>query len=168
MRRTATPLVLLVLAVACNNNVGLPTSTPEAVTLQADVTASTQSVLTAISGRGAGVVKVATTAEDLSGPGTFDVRGIVNVHDARPNTTFTVLRRVDLTPDGVCTSGTWLTLPAPNAQDFTTSPGGAGALHFHISRGAPFVDGVRFDVQWRLAGADGSVLESECFTVTVR
>jgi hypothetical protein len=31
----------------------------------------------------------------------------------------------------------------------------------------PF-DGVRFDVQWRLFGSDGSILESDCFTVTVK
>jgi hypothetical protein len=46
--------------------------------------------------------------------------------------------------------------------------GGAGALHFGISRGAPFVDGVRFDVQWRLEGNDGSILQSDCLTVTVK
>lgn len=168
MRYPAAPLVLFTLVAACQNSSGLPTATPDAISVQADATASTESPLTAVSGQGAGMVKVATTAADLSGPGTFDVRGMVNVHDAMPHTTFTVLRRVDLNPDGVCTSATWLTLPAPNEPDFTTSPGGAGALHFHISRGAPFVDGVRFDVQWRLAGDDGSVLESDCLTVTVR
>jgi hypothetical protein len=30
------------------------------------------------------------------------------------------------------------------------------------------VDGVSFDVQWRLEGSDGSVLQSDCFTVTVK
>jgi hypothetical protein len=30
------------------------------------------------------------------------------------------------------------------------------------------VDGVRFDVQWRLEGNDGSILQSDCFTVTVK
>jgi hypothetical protein len=101
-------------------------------------------------------------------PATFDVQGTVNVHQAAPDTTFTVLRRVDLNPDGDCRSMTWLTLPPPNEQTLTTSNGGAGALHFQISRGAPFVDGVRFDVQWRLEGTDGSVLQSDCFTVTVK
>jgi hypothetical protein len=131
----------------------------------------THSDLTAITGQGAGIVEVAPTAHDVVGPGTFDVEGAVNVHDARPNTTFTVLRQVDLTPDGVCTgaaSGGYITLPPPNAQTFTTSEGGGGALHFEVSRGAPFLDGVRFDVQWRLQGSDGSVLQSDCFTVTVK
>ena len=59
-------------------------------------------------------------------------------------------------------------LPPPNAPSFTTSNGGAGALHFEISRGAPLVDGVSFDVQWRLEGSDGSVVQSDCLTVTVK
>ena len=128
----------------------------------------THSDLSAIAGRGAGIVEVAATANDVVGPGTFDVQGTVNVHDAASNTIFTVLRRVDLNPDGACTGATWLTLPPPNEQTLTTSNGGAGALHFEISRGTPFLDGVSFDVQWRLAGSDGSVLESDCFTVTVK
>jgi hypothetical protein len=128
----------------------------------------THSKLTAIAGQGAGMVKVAPTAHDVAGPDTFDVQGTVNVHHASPKTTFTVLRRVDLTPDGVCTGATWLMLPPPNKQTLTTSSGGARALHFQISRGAPFTDGVRFDVQWRLTGSDGSVLESDCLTVTVK
>ena len=128
----------------------------------------TQSKLTAIAGQGAWIVKVAPTAHDVVGPDTFDVQGTVAVHNAVPDTTFTVLRRVDLYPDGVCTGATWLMLPPPNEQTLTTSNGGAGALHFEISRGAPFVDGVRFDVQWRLEGNDGSILQSHCFTVTVK
>jgi hypothetical protein len=128
----------------------------------------TQRDLTAIAGQGAGIVEVAPTAHDVVGPGTFNVQGTVNVHDAAPGTAFTVLRRVDLNPDGVCTGATWLKLPPPNEQTFTTSDGGAGALHFEISRGAPFLDGVSFDVQWRLVGSDGSILQSDCFTVTVK
>jgi hypothetical protein len=128
----------------------------------------THSKLTAIAGQGAGIVEVAATAHDVVGPDTFDVQGTVNVHHAAPNTTFTVLRRVDLNPDGVCTGAIWLMLPPPNQPMLTTANGGAGALHFEISRGAPFVDGVRFDVQWRLDGNDGSVLQSKCSTVTVK
>ncbi len=128
----------------------------------------TMSMFTALSGQGSGLVEVAPTAHDVAGPGTFDVEGTVTVHDTAPGTTFTVLRRVDLHPDGVCTGASWLKLPAPNAQDFVTSAGGAGALHFEIARGAPFLDGVRFDVPWRLEGSDGSLLQSDCFTVTVK
>ena len=128
----------------------------------------THSNLTAVAGQGAGMVEIAPTAHDVVGPNTFDVQGTVNVHQAAPNTTFTVLRRVDFNPDGVCTGATWMMLPPPNEPAFTTSNGGAGALHFEISRGAPLVDGVRFDVQWQLVGSDGSVLESNCLTVTVK
>jgi hypothetical protein len=128
----------------------------------------THSKLTAIAGQGAGIVAVAPTAHDVAGPDTFDVQGTVNVHHAAPNTTFTVLRRVDLNPDGVCTSATWLMLPETNEQTLTTANGGGGALHFEISRMTPFVDGVRFDVQWRLDGNDGSLLQSNCSTVTVK
>ena len=131
----------------------------------------TQSALTAIAGQGAGLVEVAPTAHDVVGPGTFNVEGTVNVHDTTPNTTYTVLRQVDLNPDGICTgtaSHGWIALPPPNQQTFTTSSDGAGALHFEISRGAPFLDGVSFDVQWRLLGSDGSILQSSCLTVTVK
>ena len=89
----------------------------------------TQSALTAIAGQGAGLVEVAPTAHDVAGPDTFNVEGTVNVHDATPGTAFTVLRRVDVNPDGICTGTTWLTLPPPNQQTLITSSGGAGALH---------------------------------------
>jgi hypothetical protein len=124
--------------------------------------------LAATTGQGSGLIKLATTADDVVGPGTFDVQGTINVNDANPGTTFAVLRRVDFTADGICTSSTWLPLPPPNAPALTTSAGGAGALHFEISKGSPLLDGVLFDVQWRLAGDDGSVLESQCFTVSVK
>jgi hypothetical protein len=128
----------------------------------------TRSGLSAVAGQGVGMVEIAPTAHDVVGPGTFDVQGTVNVQQAAPNTDFTVLRRVDFNPDGNCTGAIWLMLPAPNPAAFTTSQGGAGALHFEISRGAPLVDGVGFDVQWRLTGSDGSILESDCLTVTVK
>jgi hypothetical protein len=128
----------------------------------------THSELTAVAGQGAGRIEVAPTAHDIVGPGTFDVLGTVNVHGAAPHTTFTMLRRVDLNPNGICTGMTWLNLPGTPAPDLVTSAGGAGALHFEIARGAPFVDGVSFDVQWQLVGSDGSVLQSDCFTVTVK
>lgn len=128
----------------------------------------THSELTAIAGQGAGRVEVSPTAHDVVAPSSFDVQGTVDVHQAAANTTFTVLRRVDVNPNGICTSPTWINLPPPNPPGFTTSSGGGGALHFEITRGAPFNDGVQFDVQWRLVGDDGSILESECLTVTVR
>jgi hypothetical protein len=128
----------------------------------------THSELTAIAGQGLGRVELSPTAHDVAGEDTFDVQGTVNVHHATAGTTFTVLRRVDFIPDGACTGGTWAMLPPPNEPTFTTSNGGAGAVHFEISRPAPLTDGVVFNVQWRLEGIDGSVLESDCLTVTVK
>jgi hypothetical protein len=119
----------------------------------------TQSALTAISGQGSGHVLVSPTARDRP---TFDVQVEVNVRDMLPSSTFTVQRRVDLVPDGVCTSTTWLT-----NGPITTSTGGAGAQHFEVERGAPFVTGVSFDVQFRVIG-NGAELRSDCFTVTVK
>jgi hypothetical protein len=167
MRYSTASLIIFAVA-ACADDSSAPTDVLALPRAQAAVASFTFITFTALSGQGAGRVHVATTAHDVTGPETFDVQGTVNVHGALPNTTFTVLRRVDLNPDGVCTGAAWLTLPAPNAQTFTTSAGGAGAMHFQISRGSPFVNGVQFDVQWRLEGSDGSVLESDCFTVTVK
>ena len=119
------------------------------------------STLTAVTGQGTGQVLVAPTSEDQ---GTFAVQITVNIHGATPNTTFTVARAVDLNPDGVCTMASgWLPL-----GDLTTSAGGAGAAHFEVHRGAPFVSGVRFDVVFRAVGSDGTELRSDCLTVTVK
>jgi len=122
----------------------------------------THSALNAVDGRGTGFVEVSPTAMNEDGF-TFDVQGTVNIHGAAPRTDFTVSRRPDLTPDGICTGSTWLT-----TGTLTTSAGGAGALHFEVQRGAPFLDGVRFDVMFRAVGTDGTVLESDCFTITVK
>jgi hypothetical protein len=124
-----------------------------------------RSRLTPISGGGGGLVTVAPTSKD-EGALSFDVQGTVNIHGVSPNTAFTVLRRVDVNPDGICTGATLLTLPGNSV--LTSSAGGAGALHFEIQRGAPFVDGVMFDVIWRVVGTDGTTLESDCLTVTVK
>lgn len=125
--------------------------------------AGTQSDLSAVSGQGTGRVIVSSTAEDQ---GTFAVQITVAVHGASPGTTFIVQRAFDLNVDGVCalTSG-WLTVPDAT---LTTSPGGAGATHGELHRGAPFVSGVQFDVRFRAVGSDGTVLESGCMTVTVK
>jgi hypothetical protein len=117
--------------------------------------------LTAVTGQGTGHVLVAPTAEDQ---GSFAVQVEVNIHGATPNTTFAVARAVDLNPNGVCTEASgWLPL-----GDLTTSPGGAGAAHFEVHRGAPFLSGVRFDAIFRAVGSDGTELRSDCLTVTVK
>jgi hypothetical protein len=123
----------------------------------------TQSGLTAISGQGSGFVEVAPTAMN-EGIFTYDVQGTVNIDRAAPNTAFTVLRGVDFTADGICTGSPSLTLPGNPV--LTTSAGGAGALHYEIH--ALLFEGVKFDVIYRVVGTDGTVLVSDCFTVTVK
>ena len=115
--------------------------------------------LTAITGQGAGRVNVEPTARDRSE--TFHAQVTVNVHDARPNTTFTVTRFVDQPPDGICTeAGGGVTLGT-----FTTSEGGAGA--FHIERVSPGeTPGFQFDLDFQVVGNDGTLLKSGCMTVT--
>jgi hypothetical protein len=120
-----------------------------------------QAALTAVSGTGSGQVLIAPTAEDQ---GTFAVEVTVNVHDASPNMTYTVSRAVDVNPDGVCTLASGWLINGP----LDTSSAGAGAAHFEVHRGAPFVSGVQFDAEFRVLGADGSELRSECVTVTVK
>jgi hypothetical protein len=127
----------------------------------------THGKLTAVSGASAsGMIEVSPTAHDVVGPDTFDVQGTINVHGLAPHTNYKVLRWVDVNPNGLCTGATALSLPGD--PTLRTSAGGAGALHFEISRGAPLVDGVRFDVIWRVVDPGGNtVLESRCLTVTV-
>src|SRR5713101_5890840 len=64
----------------------------------------TQSELTAISGQGAGFVSVSATSQDH---GNLFIENEVNIHDALPDTTFSIQRAVDFAPadlaNGVCT-----------------------------------------------------------------
>ncbi len=123
--------------------------------------------LTTISGQGSGTIAFSPTAKN-EGTNQFDVQITVTVHGAAPHTVFTASRNVDFVADGICTSPTF----APFSPAFTTSAGGAGAAHYEVLRGPPtfplFVDGARFDVSFRVVGTDGTVLTSECFTVTVK
>lgn len=121
----------------------------------------THSNLTAITGQGSGFVELSPTAK---GGFILDVQGTVNIRGAAPNTDFTVSRAPDTTADGICT-GSFATLP--EIPVLTTSAGGAGAIHFEVQRGAP-PEGTRFDVIFRAVGTDGTVLQSDCFTVTVK
>jgi hypothetical protein len=127
-----------------------------------------QSRLTAIKGQGTGHVDVSPTAE---GRGTvFIAQGTASLHGALPNTTFTVQRAVDFTPnDGICTIA-----PAPPAgwitlTTLTTSEAGAGAAHFVRDAPPPGPPGFQFDVIFRVISDDGTqVLMSDCMTVTVK
>ena len=120
---------------------------------------ATQSELTATSGQGVGRAIVSPTAQDQ---GTFAAEITVNIHAAAPNTTFSVWRAPDLVPDGICT-GPLL----PFGESFTTSAGGAGATHFLFEKSS-LVSGAKFDTAFRVIGSDGTVLQGECMTVTVK
>jgi len=128
---------------------------------------STQHSLTAISGQGSGNIALSPTARNV-GLNQFAAQVTVNIHGAAPNIAFTVSRNADFIADGICTNPTF----APFSPAFTTSAGGAGAAHYEVLRGPPtfplFVEGAKFDVSFRVVGTDGTVLTSECFTVTVK
>jgi hypothetical protein len=120
--------------------------------------------LTPISGQGSGNIAFSPTARNV-GLNQFDVQITVNISGAAPNTVFTASRNADFIADGICTNPTF----APFSPAFTTSAGGAGAAHYEVLRGPPpFVEGAKFDVSFRVVGTDGTVLTSECFTVTVK
>jgi hypothetical protein len=118
---------------------------------QADPTGA-QSELTAVTGQGAGKVIVSPTSADVD---NFVAQVEVNIHDAAPNTTFTITRAVDAPADGVCTSTNFGTVAT-----LTTSAGGAGAVEFQ--RTGPLLN---FDLFLRVIGDDGTVLQSRCMII---
>jgi hypothetical protein len=140
-----------------------------AVAAVAQAEPGTQSQLTPVGGgSGGGMIEVSPTAHDVFAPGTLNVEGTVNVHGLAPDTGYRLRRFPDFNPnDGVCTGTTAVFLPGN--PTLTTSGGGAGALHFEVSRGAPFLDGVTFNVFFQVIDAnDTVVLQSDCLTVTVK
>jgi hypothetical protein len=117
------------------------------------------SPLTAQIGEGNGQVTIATTPVDQ---GTFVAQVSANVQGTSPNTLFSLQRAVDPAGDGTCDA-----LGAYEEQGtFTTSPGGSGALH--VERHQPVPSGLTVDVVERAVGADGTILISECMTVTIQ
>ena len=122
-----------------------------------------QSKLIAISGQGTGHVSLSPTAHDEHDT-VFIAQVTVDVQGARPNTTFTVTRFTDDTPDGVCTeTNGGLTLGT-----LTTSQGGAGASHFVRMATASGPGGNQFDIDFHVVGDDGTFLLSDCMTVTTK
>jgi len=117
------------------------------------------SSLTAVSGQGAGNVVVAANASDH---GTFVGEVTVNVFNTSPNTLFSLQRALDPIGDGICD----MLGPFEEQGTFTTSTGGAGALH--VERHTPAPSGATFDVIERVVGADGTELDSACMTITVK
>jgi hypothetical protein len=150
MSRTSSLRALIVILFAvCAATVAAPAA-------QADPTGA-QSELTAVTGQGAGLIIVSPTR---AGQGDFVAQVKVNIHDAAPNTTFTITRAVDAPADGICTSTDFVTVATLQA-----SPGGAGAVEFVRTGGT---EGSKFDLFLRILGSDGSVLESGCMTITVK
>jgi hypothetical protein len=111
-----------------------------------------QSELTAVTGQGVGKVIVSPTSVDVA---TFVAQVEVNIHDAAPDTTFTITRAVDAPADGICTSTSFATVAT-----LRTSAGGAGAVEFE--RTGPILN---FDLFLRVIGGDGTVLESQCMII---
>src|SRR6185437_15371438 len=93
-----------------------------------------------------------------AGTGDFDARVKVNIHDAAPDTTFTVTRAIDAA-DGLCTSTDFVPVAT-----LTTSAGGAGAVEFERG-GRGSGPTVPFDLFLRVLGSDGTVLQSGCMTI---
>ena len=117
------------------------------------------SPLTAQIGEGKGQVTIATTPKDQ---GTFVGQVTANVQGTSPNTLFSLQRAIDPTSTGTCDS-----LGAFEEQGtFTTSPAGSGALH--VERHQPVPSGLTVDVVERVVGADGTILISECMTITIK
>ena len=117
------------------------------------------SKLTAVVGEGTGQVHVTANPKDH---GTFVGEVTVNVHGTSPNTEFSLQRALDPVPNGICDQ----LGPFEEQGTFTTSPGGAGALH--VERHTPAPSGSTLDLLERVVGADGTVLVSDCMTITLK
>lgn len=115
-----------------------------------------QSQLIAVTGQGAGTIVVSPTAAD--GHGSFVARVTVNIHQSSPDTTFTVIRAADPVPDGICISTAFGVVATLH-----TSAGGAGAVAFE--RTGPLL---QFDLLVRVVSDDGTVLQSNCMTITAK
>jgi hypothetical protein len=120
---------------------------------------SATSTITAVTGNGSGVMAVAMNSSDH---GTFVGEITASIQDATPNTVFTVQRALDPTPTGTCDS-----LGAYEVQG-TLTVGSAGAGAAHLEKRSPAPSGTIFDVLFQFVGSDGSLLESNCLTLTVK
>ncbi len=169
---TLSPILLGLAVAACSADTSVAPP-PDVLAATARVTTGpTHNIdLYAVMGSGVGGVNVTPTAEDQ---GTFHVQGEVHIRGALPNTTYIVQRAPDLNvADPNCT-GPWISFPIPNAGPvvtLTTSAGGAGAAHFELAVGGPFVSGREFNVRFRVIDSvlnPTSELRSDCITVTVR
>jgi hypothetical protein len=91
------------------------------------------------------------------------------VRDLKPFTAYKLQRAVDVTPDGVCTSGGWLTLgKGPVPQDIVTDEKGTGSEELWRDLAA-VPAGTKFDIHFRvIESATGSLaLGSDCYQFVV-
>jgi hypothetical protein len=123
---------------------------------QADPTGA-MSTLTAESGHGTGKVIVTPTG---AGKGSFVAQVKVNIHDAAPNTTFSITRAL-AAPNSGCAP---IIIPFAEVATLTTSAGGAGAVEF-VRGGRDTGPNESFDLILRVVGSDGTVLLSGCMTI---
>lgn len=146
-------LIRLFALLACVLNLFISTHAVQAAV-------GTQSDLTDISsGQKKGRVIIASNG---GGHGDFRAEVTVNLHDVAPNTTFHVMRAIDLTPDGVLSDPP--DIPFMEVGTITTSNGGAGETHF-VRTGTP---APQFDVMLKVLGDDGTELDSSVMTITVK
>jgi hypothetical protein len=119
-----------------------------------------QSELAAITGQGTGKVIISPTH---SLQGAFDARVKVEVQQTSPNAAFVVTAGGgDAVIDGVCPG-----IPANPVATLVTSAGGAGAVEFERSNPST-LSGTKFEVELRLTGSDGTVLQSGCMIITAK
>ena len=120
---------------------------------------SATSPITAVSGSGSGTMVVAMSSRNH---GTFVGEIAASIHGAAPNTVFTVQRALDPTPTGTCDS-----LGSYEVQG-TLSVNSAGSGAVHLEKETPAPSGFTFDVLFQYVGSDGSLLQSDCLTLTVK
>jgi len=117
------------------------------------------SPITAVTGSGTGTMAVAMSSKNH---GTFVGEITASIQNAAPNTVFTIQRALDTTPTGTCDS-----LGAYEVQGtLTVNDAGSGAVHLEKETPAP--SGFTFDVLFQYVGSDGSLLQSNCLTLTVK
>ena len=135
------------------------------VPLSAQAAKGTQSDLTAVEGHGSGYVVISATAAGgvNQTPPALNAQVEIVIHDASPNTTFTVQRIVATAGSG-CNED--LSDPLVLGT-IDTSDGGAGTLHF-VRYSPGDQRGDQFDIFLQALGSDGTLLQSSCMTVTVK
>ena len=117
------------------------------------------SPLTAQIGEGKGQVTIATTPKDQ---GTFVGQVTANVQGTSPNTLFSSSGPSTRPRTGPATASA----PLRSRGRSPCPRPGSGALH--VERHQPVPSGLTVDVVERVVGSDGTILISECMTITIK